>query len=41
MTNTPKTLFIACAALGAEVKAIIRRHGWDAEFEAINAKLHL
>ena len=40
-TNTPKTLFIACAALGAEVKAIISKHGWDAEFEAINAKLHL
>ena len=40
-TNTQKTLFIACAALGREVKAIISKHGWDAEFEAINAKLHL
>ncbi len=39
--NTSKTLFIACAALGREVKAIISKHGWDAEFEAINAKLHL
>lgn len=36
-----RTLFIACAALGREVKAIIRKYGWDAEFEAINAKLHL
>ena len=35
------TLFIACAALGREVKAMIKKHGWDAEFEAINAKLHL
>ncbi len=40
-TNTSTTLFIACAALGREVKDIIRRHGWDAEFEAIDAKLHL
>jgi len=37
----PKTLFIACAALGREVKAIIRKHGWNADFEAIDAKLHL
>lgn len=37
----PKTIFIACAALGREVKAIIRKHGWNADFEAIDAKLHL
>ncbi len=37
----PRTIFIACAALGREVKAIIRKHGWDADFEAIDAKLHL
>ena len=36
-----KTLFIACAALGREVKTIIKKYGWDAEFEAINAELHL
>ena len=36
-----KTLFIACAALGREVKDIIRKHGWDAEFEAIDARLHM
>ena len=37
----PKTIFIACAALGREVKAIIKKHGWNADFEAIDAKLHL
>ena len=39
--GAPKTLFIACAALGREVKDIIRQHGWDAEFEAIDARLHM
>jgi hypothetical protein len=37
----PKTIFIACAALGREVKAIIKKHGWHADFQAIDAKLHL
>lgn len=37
----PKTIFIACAALGREVKAIIKKHGWNADFRAIDAKLHL
>jgi len=37
----PKTIFIACAALGREVKAIIKKHGWNADFQAIDAKLHL
>ena len=37
----PRALFIACAALGREVKAIIKRHGWDADFESIDARLHL
>ena len=41
MVRPYKTLFIACAALGREVKDIIRKHGWDAEFEAIDARLHL
>ena len=40
-TETSKTLFIACAALGREVRDIIRQHGWDAEFEAIDARLHM
>lgn len=37
----PKTIFIACAALGREVKAIIKKHGWEADFQAIDARLHL
>lgn len=37
----PKTIFIACAALGREVKAIIRKYGWDADVQTIDAKLHL
>ncbi len=37
----PKTLFIACAALGREVRAIIKKYSWNADFEAIDAKLHL
>jgi len=37
----PRTIFIACAALGREVKAIIKKHGWQADFEAIDARLHL
>jgi hypothetical protein len=39
--HEPKTIFIACAALGREVKAIIKKHGWNADFQAIDAKLHL
>ncbi len=36
-----KALFIACAALGREVRDIIKKHGWNAEFQAIDARLHL
>jgi len=36
-----KTLFVACAALGREVKGIVAKHGWDADIHAIDAKLHL
>ncbi|MDE3076292.1 MAG: DUF1638 domain-containing protein [Chloroflexota bacterium] len=36
-----RTLFIACAALGRDVKAIVSKHGWDADVQTINAKLHL
>ncbi|HBY98675.1 MAG: DUF1638 domain-containing protein [Ardenticatenaceae bacterium] len=39
--RVPKTVFIACAALGRDVKAIIRKHGWNADFQAIDARLHL
>lgn len=41
LNHTPKTIFITCAALGREVKAIIKKHGWNADFQAIDAKLHL
>lgn len=34
-------MFIACAALGREVKAIIAKHGWDADFQAVDSTLHL
>jgi hypothetical protein len=37
----PNTIFIACAALGREVKNIIKKHSWDADFQAIDARLHL
>jgi hypothetical protein len=36
-----KTIFIACAALGREVKNIIKKHSWNADFQAIDARLHL
>lgn len=34
------TLFVTCAALGREVRAIIKTHGWDADVYAIDAKIH-
>ncbi len=36
-----RTIFITCAALGREVKKIIKKQGWDADFQAVDAKLHL
>ncbi len=36
-----KTLFVACAALGREVKAIVNKYGWDADIHSIDAKLHV
>ena len=38
--RTP-TLFIACAALGRDIRALIRRHGWNANVSIVNAKVHL
>lgn len=35
------TLFIACSALSKEVRAIIRKYEWDAEFMAIDSRYHL
>jgi hypothetical protein len=37
----PKTIFLACSALGKEVTAIIRKHGWYADFRPIDSKYHL
>lgn len=37
----PKTIFIACSALGKEVRTIIRKYGWHADFRPINAVYHL
>ena len=37
----PKTIFIACSALGKEVTAIISKYGWHADFRPINSIYHL
>lgn len=34
-------LFIACSALGKEVRAIIRKHGWQADFIPLDSRYHL
>jgi hypothetical protein len=34
-------VFIACAALGKEVRAIIAKHGWNVDLRVINAKFHM
>ena len=39
--DTPDTVFIACAALGKEIRDIVRRNDWDVDVRVINAKLHL
>lgn len=36
-----KTIFITCSALGKEVKAIIRKHGWEADFLPLDSRYHL
>ncbi len=36
-----ETVIIACAALGREVRAIIKKYGWDADFQTVNARLHM
>lgn len=37
----PDTLFIACSALGKEVRAIIKKHGWHADFIPLDSRYHL
>jgi hypothetical protein len=39
--DKPDTVLIPCAPLGKEVRAIIRRNGWDVDLRVINARLHL
>ena len=36
----PRTVMVACAALGKELREIIDRYGWDVELRVINARLH-
>ena len=35
-----RTVMVACAALGKELREIIDRRGWDVELRVINARLH-
>ncbi len=36
-----RTAFVICGALGAEVKEIVDRRGWDADVHGLSAMLHL
>lgn len=38
---TSDTLFITCSALGKEVRNIIRKNQWDAEFVPVDSRYHL
>lgn len=40
MSDQSRTVMVACAALGKELREIINRHGWDVELRVINARLH-
>lgn len=35
-----RTVMVACAALGKELREIIDHHGWDVDLRVINARLH-
>ncbi|MDH3755886.1 MAG: DUF1638 domain-containing protein [Acidimicrobiia bacterium] len=35
------TVFVACAALGKEVRELIRKHDWNVDLRVIDAKLHM
>lgn len=35
------TVFIACAALGKELRELIRKHSWNADLRVINSRLHM
>ncbi len=38
--NQERTVMVACAALGKELREIIEHHGWDVDLRVINARLH-
>ena len=40
-TSRPDTVFIACAALGKEVRELMAKHGWNVDLRVINAKFHM
>lgn len=40
-TTRSETLFITCSALGKEVRTIIRKHQWDAEYVPVDSRYHL
>ncbi|MFQ5660955.1 MAG: DUF1638 domain-containing protein [Gammaproteobacteria bacterium] len=39
--SPPKTLFLACSALSKDVRAIIHKYGWDADFRPVDSRHHL
>lgn len=39
--RNPETVFIACAALGKEVRELISKHRWNADLRVINARFHM
>lgn len=40
VSNGERTVMVACAALGKELREIIDRYGWDVELRVINARFH-
>ncbi|MCQ3804907.1 MAG: DUF1638 domain-containing protein [bacterium] len=40
MNDPNRTVMVACAALGKELREIIDRYGWNVELRVINARLH-
>lgn len=41
MSGTGRTTIVACGALAAEVRDVVRRRGWDVDVRGISAYLHL
>ncbi|MFQ5534550.1 MAG: DUF1638 domain-containing protein [Sphingomonadales bacterium] len=39
--HRPEAAFIVCSALGKEVKNIIRKYSWDADFYPLDSRYHL